>query len=61
MRTWRMSVHDKSKEKQGVSDLDRAYQTLEIYGVPKNRAKSVSNGIQVLVSRMDNEIEFLKV
>ena len=40
--------------------IDRAYKVLNGYGVPKQRAKSVSNGIQVLVSRMDKEIWFLQ-
>jgi DNA segregation ATPase FtsK/SpoIIIE-like protein len=36
---------------------DRAYQQLEINGVPRERARSVSNGIDVLVTRMNNEMK----
>lgn len=38
------------------SDLERSFKALEMYGVPRERAKSVSNGIMVLVTRMDKEV-----
>lgn len=42
------------------TDLVRAFQLLEVYGVPKSRARYLSQGIEVLVSRMDKEISFLR-
>jgi hypothetical protein len=36
-------------------EIERAYQMLEVNGVPRERAKSVSNGISVLVNRMAKE------
>ena len=39
---------------------ERAFQVLEAFGVPRERAKSVENGIQVLVSRMDKQIAELE-
>jgi hypothetical protein len=41
-------------------EIDRAFATLERYGVPANRAKSIANGITVLVTRMDRELEEAK-
>lgn len=38
-----------------LAELERAYQTLAVLGVPKERAKSVANGIDVLVSRLHRE------
>lgn len=38
------------------SDEDRAYQMLRVYGVPEERAKSVSNGIDVLGTRFDRQV-----
>lgn len=35
---------------------DRAFQTLESMGVPRNRARSVENGIMVLDQRYRREI-----
>jgi hypothetical protein len=35
-----------------MSDLDKAFQVLEMYGVPKSRARTVANGIQVLMDRL---------
>jgi hypothetical protein len=40
------------------ADLDRAYQILELHGVPRERAKSVANGIDVLASRFDKQNHF---
>jgi len=36
-----------------TKEIDRAFQMLEVYGVPRERAKTVANGIQVLVTRID--------
>jgi hypothetical protein len=38
--------------------IKSAYGTLQMYGVPELRAKTVANGIMVLVSRIDKETEF---
>jgi hypothetical protein len=40
------------------ADVERAYQVLELHGVPRERAKSVSNGIDVLASRFDKQNHF---
>jgi len=42
------------------SNIKSAYAILQMYGVPELRAKSVANGIQVLVSRIDKEIVSLR-
>jgi hypothetical protein len=44
----------------GRRDTERAFQMLEMYGVSRERAKNVANGIQVLVTRMDREIAALR-
>ena len=36
-------------------EIERAYSMLEAYGVPRERAGSVSNGISVLMGRIDKE------
>ena len=41
------------------TEIDRAYQMLEIYGVPRDRAKSICNGIDVLGTRFEKEINIL--
>ena len=41
-------------------ETESAFAMLGVYGVPKERAKSVSNGIMVLVTRMDKERDFLQ-
>jgi len=33
-----------------------AFQTLELYGIPTERARSIHNGIQVLASRYDKRV-----
>ena len=45
----------KEREEEAVFNL------LSSYGVPKERSKFIGNGIQVLVSRLDKEIQSLKV
>lgn len=35
------------------TDHDNAFSVLQTYGVPRERAKTVSNGIMVLMTRMD--------
>lgn len=49
---------------QRIADLEqqieRAYQQLEINGDPRERAKSVSNGIDVLVTRLAREVADLE-
>lgn len=47
------------EEKERLNqDIKNAYATLQMYGVPELRAKTVANGIQVLVSRLDKEANF---
>jgi len=41
-------------------ELDRAFMVLDIYGVPKERARNVSNGIEVLVNRYDKQLQDMK-
>src|SRR5262245_6443000 len=36
-------------------EVTNAYVTLALYGVPRERARSIANGIQVLMSRIDKE------
>jgi uncharacterized protein (DUF1697 family) len=51
---------EKSMIEQAVEkENEKAFRVLAGYGVPKERAKSVSNGIQVLVTRMEKEIDEL--
>ena len=39
---------------EGVDpDIERAFQVLEVYGVPRERARTVANGIEVLMQRMN--------
>ena len=39
-------------------ELERAYQQLEAHGVSRERARSVANGIEVLVSRLCKEVTY---
>lgn len=41
-------------------ELERAYTMLDHYGVPKERAKNLPNGIMVLMTRMDREVYALR-
>ena len=40
-------------------DSERSFSMLELFGVPKTRARYISLGIEVLVSRYDKEVFFL--
>ncbi len=40
--------------------LERALQTLEVYGVPRERARNVPNGIEVLAKRMRLESQYIE-
>lgn len=40
--------------------LESAYQMLEVHGIPRTRAKSVANGIDVLATRFRREISSLE-
>ena len=51
---WAMDTIEKLQ-----ADQDRAFSVLEMYGIPKERAKSVDNGIQVFDSRMQKEVQSL--
>ena len=42
------------------SDCERSYSVLESYGIPRQRAKSVNNGIQVFDSRMQKQVGALE-
>ena len=44
-----------------MDEVERAYSTLNLYGVPVERAGSIANGIEVLVTRFRKEISCLKV
>ena len=48
----------KAELKRLNDSIKTAYGMLQMYGVPELRAKSVANGIMVLVSRIDRESEF---
>lgn len=41
-------------------EVERAYQVLEIHGVPRERAKSVGNGIDVLTTRLGRQVSDLE-
>lgn len=41
-------------------EVERAYQVLEIHGVPRDRAKSVGNGIDVLTTRLGRQVSDLE-
>lgn len=54
------NVHPRPVVKTAIElqrELDRAMSVLEMYGVPRGRARTVDNGIQVLVTRMQREID----
>ena len=39
-----------------MDELERAYQMLECFGVPRGRAKTVANGIDVLATRYRKDL-----
>ncbi len=41
---------------RNARDLERAFQMLEMAGIPRTRAKTVAGGISVLIARMQREI-----
>lgn len=41
-------------------EIERAYQMLEIYGVTRERAKSLANGIEVLSARRRKEVREIR-
>ena len=49
--------HELAEAKQ---DTERAFQMLAVYGVPRERAKYVATGIDVLATRMSKENSYLK-
>lgn len=49
-----------SKLTESVDEIERAFQMLEINGVPRSIAKTIANGIEVLVQRMNKEINSVK-
>lgn len=51
--TWKdAAVAEKVKRVNAERDLDMSFTALHINGVPPQRAKTVANGIDVLVTRM---------
>ncbi len=59
--TWQdAALDERAKLVAAKRELDLAFSMLEINGVPKERARTVSNGIDVLVTRMDRELQFLR-
>lgn len=42
-------------------EVDRAYQQLDMYGVPPGRARNVANGIQVLATRYERKCGLQKL
>lgn len=38
---------------RATNEIERAYQILEVNGVPRGRARNIANGIDVLVTRME--------
>lgn len=43
-----------------MSDIDKSFQILGLYGVPRERAKTVHNGIEVLITRLARENEAIR-
>ena len=55
--TRREVPEDLSEEIQDLRrQVDQAYEMLDMLGVPKERARSIQNGIMVLTSRYDKRI-----
>jgi hypothetical protein len=46
-------------DEQGMHWKRRAYDTLALYGVPFERARSIANGIRVLAQRYEKQIAYL--
>jgi hypothetical protein len=42
---------------QGRREIDRAFSMLEHFGVPRERAVTIANGIDVLITRMHRKME----
>lgn len=49
-----------SEIKTECRSCERAFQMLAIHGVPKERARTLSNGVDVLATRMQREIAELR-
>ena len=59
--TWNeAAVDEKVKRLKAEKEIDLAFSMLAINGVPPERAKTVANGIDVLVTRMARENSFLR-
>ena len=43
-----------------LDDYERAFQMLDSYSIPRDRARTVSNGIMVLATRMQREVNDLQ-
>lgn len=54
-----LAISQHKELEQLRNQSDRAFSMLELFGVPKTRARYVSLGIEVLVSRYDKEVHFL--
>ena len=57
----RMTMREQlmASEADAQAERIRAFSTLEVYGVPRERARSVSNGIEVLATRYRRERQAL--
>jgi hypothetical protein len=51
----------KQQREEFEAENERAYQTLGLSGVPRERAKSIATGIDVLTVRKDREIDALRI
>lgn len=55
-----ISVSDRDLLLKAARDNAKSFSALAMYGVSEERARSVSNGIGVLVTRMDRELASLR-
>lgn len=55
----RADIHDAALQ-QSASDSSRSFQVLESLGIPKDRARTVHNGIMVLDLRYQREVQALR-
>jgi len=60
---WRLETEHTAQRKEIAvleNDLERGFEVLEMYGIPKARARTVDNGIQVFDTRLQRERQGLK-
>lgn len=51
----RAKAYNTKLEMEQAEEIERCFSMLERYGIPRGRARSVYNGIQVLVSRIEKD------